>query len=325
MLRGPLYREGYRPQFSGHETFPLRYGWLKKAFDEVQVAQQRARRGVPAKKKSVFLSEDAAARFGVGKNMVASIRHWAEVTGIIEEGPKGALGNVTELGDLLFSDRDGCDKYMENPATSWLMHWNLCTNPKKTTTWFWAFSHYPTTSFDRDLLVAGLCKLAADRNWPRASPNTIKNDVACFVRTYAPQLPSKRSGHEDALESPLTELGLIKAVGKRDGFRFVRGRKQFLRPGVFCYAITKFWMEYFLAQQTLSFESILHGPGSPGRVFLLGEADLISCLTELEEWSSGFYRWSETAGLKQLTRNRELDQQTAFEFIKKGYEDGGVA
>ncbi len=33
MARGPLYQDKYRPQFSGHETFPLRYGWLKKAVE----------------------------------------------------------------------------------------------------------------------------------------------------------------------------------------------------------------------------------------------------------------------------------------------------
>ena len=320
MLRGPLYRDDYRPQFSGHETFPLRYGWLKKAFDEVHGAQK----DILKEDKSVFLAEDAVARFGVGKNMVASIRHWAEVSGIIEEGSKGSPGRVTELGCRLFAKKGGRDKYTENPATSWLVHWNLCTNPKKATTWFWAFSHYPSTSFERDLLVSGLRKLAADRKWKRASPSTIKSDVACFVRTYAPQSPSKHGGHEDALESPLTELGLIKAVGKRDGFRFVRGRKQFLGRGVFCYAITKFWLEYFPAQQTLSFESILHGPGSPGRVFLLDEADLVGRLMELEEVSGGLYRWSETAGLKQLTRNRDLDEQVAFEFIGMDYGDGGL-
>ena len=36
MLRGPLYRDDYPPQLSGHETFPIRYGWLKKAFDAVR-------------------------------------------------------------------------------------------------------------------------------------------------------------------------------------------------------------------------------------------------------------------------------------------------
>ena len=35
MPHRPLYEHNYRPHFSGHETFPLRYGWLKKAFDRV--------------------------------------------------------------------------------------------------------------------------------------------------------------------------------------------------------------------------------------------------------------------------------------------------
>ena len=37
--------------------------------------------------------------------------------------------------------------------------------------------------------------------------------------------PSGKASHEDVLESPLPELGLVKPVGKRDGFRFVRGNK----------------------------------------------------------------------------------------------------
>ena len=35
MLRGPLSEMGKRGQFSGHETFPMRYGWLKKVVDAV--------------------------------------------------------------------------------------------------------------------------------------------------------------------------------------------------------------------------------------------------------------------------------------------------
>ena len=35
MLRGRLYENDYKPKLSGHETFPLRYGWLKKALDAV--------------------------------------------------------------------------------------------------------------------------------------------------------------------------------------------------------------------------------------------------------------------------------------------------
>ena len=36
MQRGRDYtKTDYRPKLSGHETFPLRYGWLKKALDAV--------------------------------------------------------------------------------------------------------------------------------------------------------------------------------------------------------------------------------------------------------------------------------------------------
>ena len=42
---------------------------------------------------------------------------------------------------------------------------------------------------------------------------TIKRDVECFVRTYVPKPVSKKFGFEDAIECPLTELGLIKSVG----------------------------------------------------------------------------------------------------------------
>ena len=71
MQRGRLYETDYQPKLSGHETFPLRYGWLKKAFDAVSAAEES---GLD---RSIFLADDAIARFGVGKNMVASMRHWA--------------------------------------------------------------------------------------------------------------------------------------------------------------------------------------------------------------------------------------------------------
>ena len=310
MLRGPLYDEGYRSQLSGHETFPLRYGWLKKAFDAVHDTENQD------DNRSVFSGEDAIARFGVGKNMVASMRHWATATGIIEESAGLNRLVTTRIGTRLFEE-GGLDPYMENPATSWLVHWHLCGRSYKTT-WFWAFNYYSYTAFERETLVDNIEKLAKDRNWTRASATTIKNDVACFVRTYVAQLSSRRAGYEDGLESPLTELGLIKPVGKHGGFRFVRGQKPSLGMGVFCYAVTDFWSRLSDAQ-TLSFEALAHEPGSPGRVFLLEENDVVDLLSRLEDASRGVYRWSETAGLKQLLRTRELPVEDAASLLDADY------
>ncbi len=315
MIRGPLYDEGYRPKLSGHETFPLRYGWLKKAYDALSEDES------PTAKRAVFSAEDAVARFGVGKNMVASMKHWASAAGIMREDTARKVLEPTELGQLLFDSTDGIDPYMEAPATSWLAHWNVSGHPKLTT-WFWAFSHFPALAFERDALVRGVANLAEERTWPRASIATIRRDVACFVRTYVHQAASTRGGYEDSLESPLAELGLIKRVGKREGFRFVRGPKPSLGVGVLGYAITDFWKRFSMKSSTLSFEALAHEPGSPGRVFGLGEDDFVELLDALEVATNRHYQWSETAGLKQLTRARPLSISETLDLLRSDYLRG---
>lgn len=310
MFRSSLYDPEYKPQFSGHETFPLRYGWLKKAYDAVADAEARSEEG------SIFQDDSAIAKFGVGKNMVASMRHWALQCGIIRPDSESGKLRTTALGQALFS-AEGLDPYMENPSTLWIIHWQLVSYPTKTT-WFWVFNHFPNTTFDRDHLVSGLAKFAADRGWSRIAEATIKRDVDCFVRTYAARPVGVKAAHEDSLESPLTELGIIKAVGKRDGFRLVRGPKSSLGDGAFAYAVIDFWRRFSNAQ-TLSFEALAHHPGSPGQAFQLDENELAERLADLEEISGGALRWSETAGLKQLVRTVELDPSWALRLFELDY------
>ena len=308
MPRGCLYEKEYQLRLSGHETFPLRYGWLKKAFDSVTEHERSGQQ------RSVFLADDSIARFGVGRNMVRSMRHWATAVGVIgDDGCK-----ATSLGRFLFA-ADGLDPYMEDPVTGWLVHWMLSGNPRNTT-WYWAFGHYPALAFDRDSLVRGIEKLVKEHPGTRASSSTIRNDVACFVRTYVGQPPAAKTGHEESLESPLAELGLIQATGKRDGFRFVRGRKPTLGAGMVAFAVHEFWsgrsvVRPISAARTLSFETLAHEPGSPGRVFALDENALADLLIEIEGVSGGAYRWSETAGLKQLICDREISQDEALQFV----------
>lgn len=310
MVRGLLYQQDYIPQFSGHETFPLRYGWLKKAFDRVAETEDQT------ENRAACWGDDAIARFGVGKNMVVSMRHWAKAAGIIEEPTINSV-RTTELGRLLFGP-NGLDLYMEHPATLWLIHWQLTAREDKTT-WFWAFNHYPAITFEREAFIKKLDRLAKDRNWSRVATATIKNDVACFIRTYVARQPSGKTGHDDALESPLTELGLIKAIGKKDGFRFVRGPKTTLGDGVFTYALIDFWSRYAPNASTLSFEAIAHAPGGPGRVFLFDENDVADRLAALENVTGGLLRWSETAGLKQVVRTIDLSDCAPLSWISKDY------
>ena len=132
----------------------------------------------------------------------------------------------------------------------------------------------------------------------------------------APRAPTN---FEDGLESPLTELGLIRPTGRRDGFRFVRGPKPTLGAGVFGLAVTEYWNRVFPTSITLSFEALAHEPGCPGRAFQLEDNDVVEMLMALEESTRGVYQWSETAGLKQLIRIRSLADEETLGLLARDY------
>lgn len=299
MLQGAFHSTGYRPHFTGHETFPLRYGWLKKTYDATLTSDYSK------DNLAIFTGDDSIARFGVGKNMVSSMRHWATSVGIIEDNHQTHVIKPTNLGEILFgtSEKVGLDPYLENPASLWLIHWQLCSHTQKTT-WHYVFNHFPGDHFDRTHIIDGLVNLAKDRNWGRISPATIQRDVECFVRTYVTKPTTAKSSPEDSLECPLAELGLIKSIGKRDGFRLVRGSKPTLGNGVFMFALVSFWRcSQYQDLNQLPFDSIAHSPGSPGRVFLLDENELATRLMDIHSYSDGVLSWSETAGIKAIMKN----------------------
>lgn len=146
MNRGIIYQDNFTPKFSGHETFPLRYGWLKKVFDSVYPLEIK---GEKSTTKDLFLSDRAIARFGVGKNMVASMRHWAASSNVIMEDKENDI-ITTELSRLLLNDT-GLDPWMENTSSIWAFHWHIASNSSKAT-YIWLFNNFNNNQFDRSLI-----------------------------------------------------------------------------------------------------------------------------------------------------------------------------
>jgi len=310
MQQKHLLQSDYKYQFSGHETFPLRYGWLKKAYDSVSCE------GGSVSSK-LFSNDGSVAYFGIGKNMVSSLRHWATVSGVLQNTDKNQV-ETTKLGKLIF-DESGLDPYMEYPTTLWLIHWMLAGRTEKTT-WHWAFNYFNSTTFEREQLAVAIKKFSDDRGWRRAANITIKRDVECFVKTYVPASRSKKASLEERLESPLIELGLVKSTANSSThFQIIRGPKSTLSMGIFLFALIEFWDSKSSAS-TLSYEAISHEPGSPGRVFLLDDAGLSQILSSLDSFTNGAFRWSETAGLRQVVRNTNLSSDLALKYLSLDYK-----
>lgn len=308
MLRIPQ-QDVKRPMFSGHETFPMRYGWLKKSFDSLLKAEEK---GLNA--KDVFSADDATAEFGVGKNMVSSMRHWCNVTGILEEN------SLTDFAKEIFAD-DGFDPFLENPMTLWILHYALVTNPQLVT-YYWYFNINNSVNLDRKTLQNEIEAYCLKEGLTMPSSTTLKRDVECIVRLY---MYRAGSNNDDAVESPLTELSLIVPIHKQGFFAGNRGAKQLLPGIIFWAAVFQFWKCCYETQNTLSLNALSYNPLSPGRVFLLDENSIVDLIYKTSHIFEGKIEWSETAGMRQLSikGRTQLDQLIAQcdELIRDAYQD----
>jgi hypothetical protein len=130
--------------------------------------------------------------------MVRSIRHWCLAAGLIEEvredGEKrtGGLG-ATDFGGWIFHDEKGFDPFLEDPATLWLLHWHITSNPRRATTWWWTFSFFNEPEFTIDQLGSAVFKWSQTLPGKEVASSSVRRDIECFVHTY---VPTRTSGEE---------------------------------------------------------------------------------------------------------------------------------
>jgi len=294
-----------KPQFSGHQTFPLRQLWLKKVYDNIN---EFSKAGAP---KSLFTDDRAIVTFGVGKNMVQSINHWSLAVDFMFE-EKGNY-KASEIAELLFGKK-GLDRYQESPATAWLIHWKLAGEAKKTTTWSWLFNQTTNPILDKEYLLKSLENYAEKLNY-KVSVTTLKRDLDCCLRSYVPSDGNETP--EELSESVLGEIDILRQVS-RGKYEFIRGEKANLPNGIFFYALLKFWeMPQYAQQNSMSFNNITHADNSPGRVFKLDEVSIADRLSQLEDVTGKKLIWTDSQGIRSVSRVSEINP---IEVLKKAYE-----
>jgi len=298
---------GTPAHFSGHETFPLRQMWLKKVFDQATDGGL-----IP---KATFTDESAIAEFGVGKNMVASIRHWALACGVMVE--EGDNFRVRRLAQEILSD-SGLDPYAECSSTAWLVHWRLARRSRsRSTTWHWLFNHVTVPTFTRQELEEPLIRYARKLDPKhRLSATTISRDLETCLRSYAPRAIG--ASPEDFAEPLLGELGLLQEVHKGQ-YAFRRGPKASLHNGIFAYALADFWNREAEGQSSLAFETIAYAEGSPGRIFKLDEESIAQRLIALSDFTKRKLEWTDSAGLRQVHR-KNMSEEDIRNMIRWAYD-----
>lgn len=281
--------------FGRHQTFPLRFSWPTKGFAHW------------CEGHDIFNHDDPTIALGVGKNMVTSIRYWLEAAQIIKS--HGISIEPTDLGNTLLSPSRGYDRYLEDDNSVWLLHWNIASNARFATSFFWFFNHFHKPEFTTREVVAALTEYLRDKLSIGVASNTIESDVSVLTRMYGPAIEDRSTPLEETLQSPMSALGLLDL--STDGKRITSktGVRHELPLPAFGYAVLD--LLECLNETSIPIKRLHVAEehlAAPGSVFRLSEEGLVAKLEELTQWRPDIFEVRETAGLHQVYKLSEIQK-----------------
>jgi len=289
----------YTARFSGHQTFPLRYGWLYKFYQTSLLDSFNK-----------LTSDDLMVEWGVGRNMVDAVKYWADRVGISSNSEYSVI------------DKNDAD--LDKINSVWLIHWLLCRNAKELTAYRIFFNFYngqTVTKVSLALFIKELFELQQfQSNTKKAgilqlsSENTVSKDISTLFLTYSSNKSVKVS--EDSFSSPLSELGLIKQFDKQTYLCELEERTN-LSDAVFVFALIDYFERLTLENRqitTISFDAFLLGEGSPARIFRMSQAEVELRLERAVKLTENKIGWTDTQGLRQIQikDNNVFKEKNAF-------------
>ncbi|PSW92133.1 DUF4007 domain-containing protein [Photobacterium angustum] len=306
-------------KFSGHQTFPIRYGWIYKIIQEVV-------KGESLSSKSNI--EQQMQTMGMGKNMVLSVRHWIRALNLVKcIDTKEQVYQLTPLAEQLFTrnnEQAAYDEYLDKIGTTWLLHWLLqsieSSNGELNASRFF-FNYFNGIKVKKDSLATEI-KDALANHEKGLTEATLNKDIDCFLQMYANKSLQSNKINEDSFASPFTELALLKQEDARSYLADL-ARRPSLPVEIFTYALIDYMRRKHQSSQvnTLSFDALLNDVGSPGRVFRLSSSGLSDKLDQVETLTDGKIAWTDTQGLRQVQHSFDnIDNIDPSQYLKHYYQ-----
>ncbi|MBQ3655546.1 MAG: DUF4007 family protein [Bacteroidales bacterium] len=272
--------------FSGHESFPCRTLWLKKGYDFI-------------KNNGNFNADDAVVTLGVGKNMVSAIRYWYKVFGFNSE-------KFGWIADYLFDNNNGKDKYLEDLATLWLLHFLIVYyNDATLYNVFFAMFQRERKVFDREHILNFVKrKLVEAQKETAFNENTVRRDIATLLLNYC--LPKKPQSN-DEYSTLLLDLDLIRQTDKTDkhdeqnnfDYYFNIEGKRKVTDEIFLFAVIVANEDN---SQVIDYEILQE----IGLIFCMTDLETIDMLKKLSEKYPEYLSYADHAGIRNLSILKEL-------------------
>lgn len=278
--------------FSGHESFFCKEFWLKKGYDHIIAGK-------------TFYTSEAVMELGVGRNMVTAINYWGKAFGIFDDNLE-----TSKIGDYLFG-KTGKDIYLENIGSLWLLHYKLVSHAKASI-YYLVFNEFSRERFEftKGQLHNFLKRKCFEKSSNTYNERTIKTDISVFLRNYLkPKKTLSKIKIEDDFTALLIDLELIKQKRLEDSEKqtydlYSLESKE--RGDLPCQIVLYSILDNY-ENNSISFNELMIGNNSPGKVFCLSREGLYAKIEEITSKNKKI-TFSQTAGNEILQINFEMNK-----------------
>lgn len=274
-------------RLQGHEKFALREGWLNKGLIIVK------------EKPGIFQSDEAPDVFGIGNNMVKSLRYWMKAFGLITEAPgKGA--SLTQVGNMIYEN----DLYFEDVFTLWILHSNIAKNIEEATSWYLFFNRCQIDDLNRDQ-VQQVLKRELDKYVEGAtySENSLKSDVDVLLNMYSNT--KEILDPEDKNISPFSELKLLKKIDGR--YSKTHADKRIVNEWLVLYELANMFED----RESISIEELSSNENGLQKIYQMTLVMINDFLDKLD--ALGYIHVDRTAGLDMIYKVKEFNSMDVLE------------
>ena len=272
-----MAEEKVKLRLQGHEKFALREGWLNKGL------------AILGETPDVFLRKDAPDIFGIGSNMVKSLRYWMRTLGLTNSNGSA----LTDLAKIILQ----YDPYFEKSFTWWILHSNIARNKEEATTWYLYFNYCDADDLDKDEICAILYReLLKYAKGQKFSDKSLYNDIDVLLNMYG--RVKDKTDPEDKSVSPFVQLGLVKNLNGK----YVKchpERKDFSEMTVL-YELAIIMKE----RDNVSIEDVIESENGLRKIYNLTPVMANDYLDKMD--AAGYLRLDRTAGLDMVYSVKKL-------------------
>lgn len=286
-----MANEKIKIRLQGHEKFALREGWLNKGIVQVK------------NNPTVFLGKEGPDVFGIGNNMVKSLRYWLKAFGLI--GEKGSSGVIlSECGEVIKK----YDAYFEDVFTLWVLHSNIVHNVEDATSWYLFFNKCDVEDMEKEQIVQIMIReLNKYTNNMAYSEKSLRSDVDVILSMYGKA--KEIHDPEDKNISPFAQLDLIKSV--EGNFTKSQPDRRKISEWNVLYELSRCLSE----REFVSIDEITEGTGSICDIYQISSVTVNEYLDKLD--TMGYIRVDRTAGLDIIYRVSNMNSELV---MKEYYE-----